>query len=143
MAVYAIDADLQAYFGSEQYLIAADRDGDSTADAGVVAAALIKASEEIDSYLCQRYTLPLATVPGVLLGICCDIAMYRLSINSTAMTEEKRTRYEDAIKWLRDVAKGVAGIGVLEEGSDSDDVATVTSTSEARLFSRMKLAGVL
>ena len=143
MATYATDAQLQTYFGSEQYLIAADRDGDGSPDTGVVADVIAKASEEIDSYLCVRYTLPLATVPGILLGICCDIWMYRISINSPAMTDEKRRRYEDAIGWLKSVAKGIAGIGVLEEGADVEDNAIVSSDSEIRLFSRTKLAGVL
>lgn len=140
---YATLSDLQTIFGSAEVLIAFDRDADGVADIGVISAAIAAASEEIDSYLCIKYTLPLPAVPAVLTNKCCDIAMYRASINSTAMTEEKRTRYADAIGWLKDVAKGIAGIGVTEESSDANDEAVVATTSEARLFSRTKLAGVM
>lgn len=143
MTDYATAAQLDTHYSAAEVLIAADRDGDGAADAGVIAAALTKATEEIDSYLGVRYTLPLVSVPGILVSACCEVAMYRMSINSPAMTEEKRQRYEDVIKWLQSVAKGLATLGVSEALDPSDDTATVTTTSEVRLFTRSSLAGLI
>lgn len=143
---YATQADIELHFGEAQVLIASDRDGDGVADTGLIDSALLKASEEIDSYLIMRYSLPLATTPGILKSVCCEIAMYRLSPD-TSYTEEKRKRYEDAIKWLRDVAKGLVGLdddsGTEEEGDDNLEIDDGTETTvTSRVFTRSKLGGL-
>lgn len=143
MTNYALEADLTAYFGSEQLLIAADRDASGTADTGVVTAGLTAATEEIDSYLAVRYDLPLAAVPGVLTRICCDLAMYHMSIASSSITEDKETRYNNGVKWLRDVSKGIASLGPEEAEVAVQDEATISADSEDRLFTRTKMAGLL
>lgn len=143
MANYATLLDLEDYFGTNEVLIASDRDGDGVADPGVVNAALSAATEEIDSYLAVRYDLPLATTPGILLHVCCDIAMFRMSINGPSMTDDKRTRYEDAVKWLTNVSKGVVSLGPQEAQVEVQDETTVSSDSEERLFTRTKMQGLL
>jgi phage gp36-like protein len=142
---YAAEADMLTHFGPAQVLIAADRDGDGTADTGVVTDALADASEEIDSYLAARYTLPLvAPIPGVLVRVCCDIAMYRMSIDGPSMTDEKRVRYEDAIKWLTNLAKGIVTLGVEEDTTVvSTNAVTLASSSEPRLFTRTMMTGLM
>jgi phage gp36-like protein len=143
VANYATQADLEDYFGSAEVLIASDRDGDGTADVGVLNSALTAATEEIDSYLAVRYDLPLAAVPGVLIRVCCDVAMYRMSVNSPAMTEDKETRYKDSVKWLEKLTKGTVSLGPEEAQVEVQDEATVSSDSETRVFTRTKMAGIL
>lgn len=94
--IYATHADIIAAYG-EDALWVADRDDDALVDEGVTAAALEGASAEIDAYLAARYPLPLAEAPLVLRRPCVDIAVYRLSGDGGALTDEKRRRYEDAI----------------------------------------------
>jgi len=134
---------MDSHFGSAEVLIAFDRDGSGSADTGVLAAALTAATEEIDSYVGVKYNLPLAVIPGVLMRVCCDLAMYHGSINSPAMTEDKETRYGQRIKWLKDLAKGMTTLGISEEQVVKNDTVTLSSDSETRLFTRTKMRGLL
>jgi len=140
---YATQSDLEAYFGTEQLLIAADRDGDGSADTGVITAGIAAAEEEIDSYLAVRYDLPLAATPGVLTRVCCDLAMYHMSVGHHSMTEDKETRYNNGVRWLEKLSKGIVTLGVEEAEVVVQDEAELTSTSEDRVFSRTKMADLL
>ncbi len=140
---YATEQDMLDYFGSEQLLIAADRDADGTADTDVVDTGITAATEEIDSYLAVRYDLPLAAVPGVLTRVCCDLAMYHMSVGHHSMTEDKKERYNNGVKWLRALAKGEVTLGPEEEEVSAQDEVVVSTDSEVRLFTRTKMAGLL
>ena len=142
---YADQQYLDSYFGEAELLIAADRDGDGEADVSVVRNGLDAASEEIDSYVGVKYNLPLSAsqTTGVLKRICADIAMYRMSVNHHSMTEEKRERYTDAVKWLRGIAAGNVTLGDDENIEVADDLTVKTDSSEVRLFSRTKMSGLL
>lgn len=101
-----------------------DDASDQLVDADRLQTALENASGEIDSYLAQAgYTLPLATVPAFLVQRCCDIARYRLENRNTR--QEVIDRYKDAIAWLRDVAKGVATIGPIENDTSVTQLTSV------------------
>jgi len=138
---------LDDYFGNAEVLIAADRDGDDTADVDVISAGIKAASEEIDSYLAVRYDLPLSAVPGVLTRICCDLAMYHMSVGHISMTDDKETRYNNGVKWLEKLAKGMVTLGREEAEvsvQDEADIASATdSDAEDRLMTRTKLSGLL
>lgn len=82
--------------------------------------AMSDASDEIDSYLGQRYILPLtaeatfispepfdATVHPVLARLACDIAVYRMqTLRQSDDIKDARQRYEDALKTLAKFANG-------------------------------------
>ena len=143
MASYATPGDMDKHFGNEEVLIAFDRDGSLTADTGVLSAAIVAASEEIDSFLAVRYDLPLATVPGVLTRVCCDLAMYLGSANHGSMTEAKRERYTDRPKWLKMLSKGEVSLGVKEAAESVQDEAALPPVTETRLFTRTKMRGLV
>ncbi|WP_282265935.1 phage protein Gp36 family protein [Stenotrophomonas sp. PS02298] len=107
---YATQADLVARFGETEIIQLSDRDNAGEIDAVVVAAKLADADAEIDAYLATRYSLPLATVPTVLKRVACDVARYHLFDDRA--TDDVRRRYEDALKFLQAVAKGLVSIGV-------------------------------
>lgn len=142
MANYADASDLDEYFGSAEVLIAADRDGDGSADTGVVAAGLLAATEEIDSYLAVRYDLPLDATPGVLTRVCCDLAMYHLSVNSPSMTEDKEMRYKNGVAWLTKLSRGTVSLGPEEEEVSVQDNSVISSDSPERLFTRSTMGGL-
>lgn len=142
---YATIDDITDLYGAEA-LIAADRDGDGTAEADVVARALVSASEEIDSYLSVRYVLPLAGTHGVLVQYCVDIALYRLSNSRGFVTDELRQRYEDARAALKDLAAGRAALVMprAPAAGEDDPLAgagpqPMLSHGPERLFSRDKM----
>lgn len=109
-------------------------------DTEALTAAIDDASADIDSYLVMRYQLPLSAAPEAVKRICVDITMYHLSGNKT--TEEVEKRYKQAIAWLRDVSKGIAGLGnVSEETDDSSGGSGASFSTGTRQMTRTTLAG--
>jgi phage gp36-like protein len=135
---YATQQDLVDRFGSEELIQLTDRANNGTIDSTVVTRALSDADAEINGYLAARYSLPLATVPAMLVRLACDIARYQLW--SHRVTEAVRTRYEDAVKLLKSLSRGEAELGVAtgQETPPSDSgIAVVTS---GRVFNRSNLS---
>ena len=110
MASYATVQDVIDRYGNEQLLLLADRANDGVVDSAAVDTALSDASAEMDAYLAVRYSLPLSSPPALLVRLCVDIAMYRLSVSSWP-PEERRRRFDDALLLLTRLSKGEAGFG--------------------------------
>lgn len=127
MSPYATVTDLVDRFGEPELIDLTDRAQPpaGTIDASVADAALADACGEADAYLGVRYSLPVtAPVPLVLVAVVCDIARYRLYENRA--TEEVRQRYEDAVRWLRDVSRGAAVLpGAADAAGDAAGLAMV------------------
>lgn len=64
------------------------------------------ADGEIHSFIAGRYAIPVSPVPARLVAVAADIARYRMYDDQAK--EEVRQRYEDALRWLRDVCNGKA-----------------------------------
>ncbi|MCB6182316.1 DUF1320 domain-containing protein [Leeia sp. TBRC 13508] len=130
---YATQGDMVNRFGSDEIVVLTDRARLGLIDAGVLAAAITTASQEIDTYLSRRYPLPLSSVPGILTGICCDIARYRLVGTSVNETEAIRDRYKDAVRLLERISNGTANLGlpIEQEPATSERIRAVGS---ARVF---------
>lgn len=137
---YAVFQDAIDLYGQDYVLTAVDRDDDGTPDKASFQDALEQASGEIDSYLRARYTLPLAQVPPQLRRFAVDIAIYQCSADPAMATDEKRRRYEDAIRWLEKVALGQLSLGVEEPTPDSG---TPQLIYQGRRFTRETLRGLL
>jgi phage gp36-like protein len=75
---------------------------------GRIAQALAMAIATADSYMAVRYVTPVDSAGAVLRHAVLDIARYTLWDDRAP--EEVRLRYEDALKWLRDVAAGKAAV---------------------------------
>lgn len=152
---YASAQDLADAYGADRILMLAATTGPAgggqevVRDDAKIARALDSASGVIDGYLSVRYSLPLPTTPATLKDACVAIAVYRLASDPGALTDDMRQRYEDAIAFLKDVAKGIAGIGVLttaeqraQQAAGSAALAspqTVLVDADPRVFSRQLL----
>ena len=100
--------------------------------------ALTDASAEIDTYLGQRYVLPLVATQSTndnvvteyhpaLIRLACDIAVYRLqTLRPMDDIKDARQRYEDAIKLLNQMVKGDV---LLNYRQLRDDVAPAENAS--------------
>jgi phage gp36-like protein len=106
MPAYATQADITIIYGEAVLDAVASRDGSGRKSYEAVEAALQAASDEIDTYLGVRYTVPLETPPPYIKMVCVDIAVYRLALDVGPRTEEMRLRYTDAISYLKSVADG-------------------------------------
>lgn len=155
---YATLQDLIDGYGADRILMLAQvagpvENGQPTVarDEAKITRAISGASAVIDGYLSIRYALPLPGTPDVLRDACVSIAVYRLASEPGSLAEDMRTRYEDAIAFLKDVAKGVAGIGVptiaqsAAAGAADAKLASpqaVLVDADPRLFSRKTLRSI-
>ncbi|MBF0186015.1 MAG: DUF1320 domain-containing protein [Magnetococcales bacterium] len=129
---YATIADLIQRYGEDELIQRSDRRAGRIRDDVVINQALADASAEIDSYLASRYSLPLSGVPDVLVRLCCDVARYRLWADK--VTEIVRTRYEDAVRQLKDIARGQATLGIAPEHTPLPPSVGVLGRSARRVF---------
>lgn len=106
-------------------------------DTAVVDAAIAGAAAEVDSYLGQRYTVPLADpAPAAVADAALTIAWYRLHTDRAA-DKDLRIRYEDAVRWLRDVSAGRASLpGVATSGTAPAAGLVYVAPATPRLFGR-------
>jgi phage gp36-like protein len=120
MPAYATRSDLENLRGAELILALADKDADGAVDDAVVDNALLHASSVVDSYL-TRF-LPLGTVTEVIRQVVIDLALYRIA--GQHATDEQRNRHNDAMAWLRDVARGRAypGFASTADQDIADDI---------------------
>jgi phage gp36-like protein len=70
---------------------------------------LTEASGTVDSYCRQRYTVPLQSSEQVK-AITLDIAVYRLFLRKRRVSADIQLANDNAISFLRDVAKGNASL---------------------------------
>jgi phage gp36-like protein len=142
MTAYATASDLQERYPDARLAEVSNAAGTSITTAKLTTACQ-DATAEIDSYLGRRYTLPLPTVPAVLERVCCDIAIYRLfALLPRESVDDARKRYEDAIKWLEDVAAGEVDLGLtgLPPGVSTSTDTLVLSESVDRVFTQTTLS---
>lgn len=86
--------------------------------------ALQRASAKADGYLVTKYRMPITAYGDDLTRCVCDIAAYDLlsakALNPQAGPWNVRTRYDDAISWLKDIARGiVTPSGITDSSSTS------------------------
>lgn len=105
----------------------------SSVPSGTVTAALVAASGVVDGYMRKRYHLPLTSWDEDVTRATVHIATYDLlSLRGFAPAQGVDPlvvkRYDDAILWLRDVAKGLVEPGVTDSTPDHpEDHPIVTS----------------
>lgn len=135
---YATQTDLEDRFGTEELARRTNRVDGLTIDTDVLGGALIDADAEIDGYLATRYSLPLASIPPVLVRLAADIARYRLS--DKGVTETVRQRYEDSVSLLKRISSGavqLAGAAVVAADGGSGNAVAVRTP--ARMFGSEQL----
>ena len=83
--------------------------------------ALEAASDLADGYLASRYSLPIVGYQDDLKRAVCCIAAYDLlstrGFANSGADENVRLRYEDALKWLKEVSQGrINPVGIVDSG---------------------------
>lgn len=141
--IYATTADLESYLGTEAYTRLCDRDDSGAVDTSDVEDALDRASSLADSYIAKWIPalIAAAAVPTLLTQHVLYIAVYLLAGDD--FTEDQRRRYEDALRWLREVQAGKASLGIppIVEESAGDGFAFVQSNP--RRLARDNTRGLL
>lgn len=90
-------------------------------------AAMQQANSEIEGYIGGRYPLPLQTVPPFLQSIACDMTRYHASTGAMSENDPIKTRYDAALKTLKEISKGTIQIG----GNPTGEAAPIQSSNNA------------
>lgn len=111
---YTTTDQLISQFGIEEMTLLSDRQGTGIMDETVLIDAIRRAESEVDSYLAERYSVPLLhteeKLPEIVTVITGDITRYRLTGGDIRDSDPVRARYVDALNWLRSVADGTVSI---------------------------------
>lgn len=137
---YASQADLESRFSSAELLELTDDEGLGVINTTTVGLALADADAEINSYLAAVYALPLTQTSPELVRLACDIARYRLW-DQKSDQDQVKSRYEAAIAKLRDIAKGLASLGLASDNSTVSESGGVQVVAPARVFNASSMAG--
>jgi len=135
---YATEANMIERFGETEILELTDRDKDSEVDSAVLDGALSDADALIDGYLAARYTLPLASVPSLLIGPACDIARFKLWDDRAP--DEVRKRYDDALALLKLISNGTVVLPPDAQGEKPAASASMDFYCQTRVFTEETLA---
>lgn len=131
---YATQQDLVDRFGEEELVQLTDRQVPpaGTVDGTVIGKALADADALIDGYLAARYAIPITPSPPLLVKLAADVARYFL--HGKSATETVRQAYEDALKVLQEIARGLAVVpGASTPAGPSPSGAPAVLAPERRL----------
>lgn len=127
---YCTYNDLLNAFGENEIVQLSDRDRDGLPDDGVIEEAISFADSHIDGYLREKYSVPLPTPPRNLVGFACDFARYRLYQDQP--TDLVQSRYDVGCFWLKDVARGLVQLDVVDP-----NVASIAYSTKTPVFTRL------
>lgn len=129
------DGDPSDYETEEELAAAQD-----AAAASLSARAIADAGAEIDGYCAARYRVPFDPVPALITKFAAEIAVYLLFARRQGATEDRRTRYKDAIRFLTDVSNGKATLPGSPLAAAKGNH-TPALESDTRIFTRDNLEG--
>jgi len=132
---YCTQTDLELAVGGAAALVEQlDKDGDGVADAAFVTAVLNRASAEVSSAV--QLAVDLSTLsapyPDTLVYVTADIASYYAWLEGgqgIAVPGHIRDKYQDALRWLDQVAKRERSLGVMPRSVSEKDVKQIEVNS--------------
>ena len=142
--MYTNEAEMVKLFGMREMVEISNQSDASQTDINSerVTAAIKWAESVIDSYLCQRYTLPLPEnqIPVCLSSYAADMARYKLD-RETKFREAVLGDYQEALSWLKEVAAGKLGLGINTVQEETSPSPTVEFSATESVFSQEALSG--
>jgi len=108
--VYCTQAQLTLRFDIRTFGELSRDDGSTTPDSDAVDAALDDAADELESYLKGRYSLPLATVSGVLTRWVAIKAVEHLYGRRADMPQAVKDEIVWAEEWIDRLVRGLIGL---------------------------------
>lgn len=138
---YATKSDILEHLSESELIQLTDDDDEGVVDDARVTRAIEDADSEINGYCGKRYALPFDPVPGLVRKFSVDIAIYNLYFRRSGPPEKIATRYKDAIAFLRNVAKGLASLGIDDPDTPPSDTHKPQTSQPVRIFSRETLEG--
>jgi len=130
-------SDIEKQIPEEILIELTDDDGVGAVDTGNVDRAIEDADDEIDSFLSLRYSLPLASTPGMVRRMSVDLAICNLYGRRPHLTipETRKERCDTDRKLLGEIAKGKLSLGSDSPDPSSDAGVETTRSKSDRIFS--------
>lgn len=140
---YCTVEDIKGQLDERDLVQLTDDDDTGVVDLDHVNQAITDADAEINGYLGTRYAVPLDPVPAVIGKYAVDIAIYNLESRRRGASESRKERYDNAIGYLRLVAKGTVTLGVNdpEDTPRESEAPKLASSNPPRVFSRDTMKG--
>lgn len=137
---YIVEEDVFSRLSQNQLIQLTDDDKVGAVNLNHVARAISEASSLVSGYVASRYSLPIVPVPMLLKTITLSITTYNLYLRRQRVPDDVRQTYEDGIKQLEGIAKGLISLGVdpPPAGSPASQGELLTNESD---WSRDKLSG--
>ncbi len=141
--MYCTQADIQVLVQEATLAQLTDDSRTGVVDPTKVVGAVATADAVIDGFLLGRYTLPLVTVPTLIMAISRDLAIYELYSRRLegGIPEAVETRAENARTMLLQIQKGTVSLGVSSPDAQVGGNALVNKTEADRVFGPDTLAG--
>ncbi len=142
---YITNTDIQTRVGATAYVQLADDDGNSIADIAVVDEIRLAAEAEVNSYLAQRYQVPIdlaahADLSDMLKSVTLDVAEYRLRLRRPPIADDAGKRYDQTVVWLMRIATGVLALpAAMPVSANSAMGAAATTTGNKRILNHTEL----
>lgn len=111
MAYCTLD-DLKDQIPENELIQLTDDSGSDSVDMDKIDAAIASADALIDGYCGKHYSVPFSPTPPIIHDFSVIIAIYKLFARRQGAPEDRRTRYKDAVDFLKGVAKGENTLGV-------------------------------
>lgn len=138
---YSTQTDILHQLDERTLIQLTDDEGLGEIDTTVLARAIADADATIDAYLQGRYEVPLSSVPAKIRQISVDLALYHLfSRKDDTAPETRRGRYQDALRFLEQVASGRIRLGAPTLAAETTPDAADLEASD-RLFKRDRMKG--
>lgn len=126
----------------EDILIQLTDDADAgSVDDDKVTRAIADADADIDSYVGVRKDVPLDPVPTVIRKRSVDMAIYNLYARRQGAPDDRKERYDAAVRWLALVAKGEVSLGEDDPDAPPADRHAPDIDHNDVIFSRDKMTG--
>lgn len=105
--------------------------------------AMLDATGFIDSFLSDRYVLPLTPVPRLIKRLCCDVARFYLWGDAAVKDSVEERDFKAAQKTLEGIRRGDVKLGVQPEAASTPDrILGEVVGGDERLFTRQSLRGL-
>lgn len=131
---YCTQADLLEAISEDELIDITDDADAGIVDTDAVTRAIADADAEINGYCAVQYEVPFATVPDLVRKLSVDIAIFNLYARRRGANEDRRARYDNAIKLLQRVADGTVSLGVDTPSPDNEGGPEATKAAGDRIF---------
>lgn len=139
---YIVQADLLSQLSGAQLIQLTDDNKTGVVDTDKVTRAIAEAEAEVNGYIATKYSVPVASpVPDLVKQLAIDVAIYRLYRRRQRVPDDVRTAYEDAVKKLEGIAKGLVTLGIEPPPAESSKATSGEIFGPKRVFDRDKLGG--